>query len=247
MTCRYLPNGDRMVLVEFSGAISRWNAEQVHALARKLEQSVIPGIKQWVLSYLSLGVIYEPGEITYEQMVQRLRELEGDSSPGVNWRYNVFEVPVCYGGVLGPDLAFVSAHNHLSPEDVIQLHSEGDYLVCFLGFTPGFPYLDGLSPRIATPRLETPRSQVPAGSVGIGGSQTGIYSVPGPGGWRIIGRTPLKLFDPGLDSPFLFQAGDFVQFRPISQAEYLRLETESSADSQAGQANYLGRPHFESE
>jgi KipI family sensor histidine kinase inhibitor len=126
------------------------------------------------------------------------------------------ELPVLYGGADGPDLDAVAAQAGLSPAEVIERHAAGDYAVAMLGFAPGFPYLLGLDPALATPRLQTPRTRVAAGSVGIGGAQTGIYPRPGPGGWRIIGRTSAVLFDPGRSSPSLLLPGDRVRFRPAS-------------------------------
>ena len=132
-------------------------------------------------------------------------------------------IPVVYGGDFGPDLSFVAAHNHLSPEEVVTIHSTGRYPVYMLGFTPGFPYLGGLSEKIQAPRLKTPRTHVPAGTVGIANNQTGIYPVASPGGWRLIGRTPLKLFNPGAAAPFLIHPGDLITFRAISPSEYDRI------------------------
>ena len=131
--------------------------------------------------------------------------------------------PWSTGGDFGPDLPFVAAHNHLSPEEVVAIHSAGRYPVYMLGFTPGFPYLGGLAEKIQVPRLETPRTHVPAGAVGIANNQTGIYPVASPGGWRLIGRTPLKLFNPGGSSPFFIHPGDWVTFRAITASEYERI------------------------
>ncbi len=125
------------------------------------------------------------------------------------------EIPVCYGGEYGPDLAFVAQHNHLGEAEVIRIHSAREYPVYLMGFTPGFPYLGGMDPAIAAPRLNTPRSRIPGGSVGIAGEQTGIYPVDSPGGWRIIGRTDLRLFDITSEPPFLLAPGDVVSFMPV--------------------------------
>lgn len=133
-------------------------------------------------------------------------------------------IPVCYGGEYGPDLEFVSQYTGLSEEEVVKIHTACTYRVYMLGFLPGFPYLGGMDERIAAPRLETPRTRIPAGSVGIAGSQTGFYPMESPGGWRIIGRTPIKAFDPFSDNPFLLAPGDLVQFRAIGQEEYQKIE-----------------------
>jgi KipI family sensor histidine kinase inhibitor len=129
------------------------------------------------------------------------------------------EIPVKYGGEEGPDLGFVAAHNHLSEAEVIRMHASHEYPVYLMGFTPGFPYLGGLDPAIAAPRLSAPRSLVPGGSVGIAGEQTGIYPQDSPGGWRIIGRTRLRLFDLTRDPPFLLAPGDIVVFTPVPALE----------------------------
>jgi inhibitor of KinA len=132
----------------------------------------------------------------------------------------VVEIPVCYGGDFGPDLEFVAQHNKLTTADVVAIHTSVPYLVYMLGFTPGFPYLGGMSDRIAAPRLEKPRTAIPAGSVGIAGSQTGFYPVESPGGWRLIGRTPVKAFDAASVNPFLFAARDYLRFKAIAAQEY---------------------------
>jgi len=133
---------------------------------------------------------------------------------------HLVEIPVCYDRSLGPDLEFVAHHSGLTTEAVVRYHCSVEYLVYFIGFSPGFPYLGELPDVLSSPRLPTPRVRVPAGSVAIGGTQTGIYSVSSPGGWRIIGRTPMKIFNPDLEPPCLLEMGDLVRFRPIELAEY---------------------------
>jgi len=149
-------------------------------------------------------------------MEQRLAEVEIPPPRQV-------EIPVCYGDDYGPDINFVAESNLMTVEEVINIHSAGDYLIYMVGFTPGFPFLGGLSPKLVTPRLETPRTLVPEGSVGIANAQTGVYPVASPGGWRLIGRTPLKLFAPERENPLLYQAGDRIRFKPISGDEYTRI------------------------
>jgi KipI family sensor histidine kinase inhibitor len=136
----------------------------------------------------------------------------------------VIEVPTVYGGEFGPDLAFVASHSRLSEAEVVQIHSGTDYLVYMMGFSPGFPYLGGMSPRIATPRLKTPRTAIPAGSVGIAQEQTGVYPVESPGGWQLIGRTPARLFDAGRQPPVLVEAGDSIRFVPIVPRQFTEIE-----------------------
>ena len=138
----------------------------------------------------------------------------------------VFEIPVCYGGEFGPDLATIAEHAGLSEQEVIDIHTSTDYLIYMLGFLPGFTYLGGLDERIHTPRLANPRIRIPAGSVGIGGSQTGIYPMDSPGGWQLMGLTPVKTYDPDREVPILVEAGDYIRFVPVDRAEYDRIKTE---------------------
>ena len=180
----------------------------VHRMAKQVESQRIFGVEECIPSYCSLGIVYDPGLISFRDLENELRSLETKLIDSIDFHPKRVEIPVCYGGEWGPDLQFVAAHNHLSQEEVIKIHSEREYQVFLLGFMPGFPYLGELPFSIATPRLTDPRDRVAAGSVAIGGSQTGIYPIESPGGWRIIGRTALKLFDPAREFPFLLNAGD---------------------------------------
>ena len=139
-------------------------------------------------------------------------------------RRRVFEIPVCYGGQYGPDLANIAEHAGLTEEEVVKIHSSKDYLIYMLGFLPGFCYLGGLDERIHTPRLANPRLKINAGSVGIGGSQTGIYPLDSPGGWQLMGMTPVKTYDPDREVPILLSAGDYIRFIPVDEEEYLRIK-----------------------
>lgn len=132
----------------------------------------------------------------------------------------VVEIPTVYGGEFGPDLGFVASHNHLTEADVVSIHSGTDYLVYMMGFIPGFTYLGGMDPRIATPRLSSPRTHIPAGSVGIAGEQTGTYPSDSPGGWQIIGRTPLSMYDASREEAALLKAGDYVRYVPIDESAF---------------------------
>ena len=133
---------------------------------------------------------------------------------------STLEIPVVYGGEYGPDLEYVAEHNGISTEEVVEIHHSSSYLIYMLGFVPGFPYLGGMSEKIATPRLKSPRVAIPAGSIGIAGAQTGIYPLESPGGWQLIGRTPLKLFDPGKEDPFLPKPGHYLKFFPIEEKDF---------------------------
>ena len=173
-------------------------------------------------TYRSLMVYYDPMTISAEQLQISIEQ--ADQNPGNDKPADqrVVHIPTLYGGEYGPDLEFVAQHAGLTTEEVVSVHSGSDYLTYMMGFSPGFPYLGGLSNTLTTPRLETPRTEIPAGSVGIADSQTGVYPLASPGGWRLIGRTPFKLFDPGADPPSLLKAGDYVRFVPMAtEEEYL--------------------------
>lgn len=186
------------------------------------------GLRDVIPSYRALLVLYDPCELPYEQLVDRIGELAlTEHAPQAAGR--VVTLPVCYGAEFGPDLVDVAAHAGLTVDEVIHLHSGAEYLVYFLGFAPGFPYLGGLDRRLVTPRLARPRTLVPAGSVGIGGEQTGVYSLPTPGGWRVLGRTPAPLYNPTSAAPFLLQAGDALRFEPIDRQTYAAYEAEIGA------------------
>lgn len=222
---RYLPFGDTALLVEFGESISLEANRKVVALNEALLKTELPEVEELVPTYRSLLVRYNPLKTTYEQLVFRVREIEkrlNDSTREVKGR-NV-TVPVVYGGEYGPDIDYVALSHGLTEDKVVRLHSGRDYRVFMLGFVAGFPYLGEVPDEIATPRLETPRLRVPTGSVGIAEKQTGIYPVEAPGGWRIIGRTALRLFDPLRHPPALLSSGDIVRFKPISEAEFKALK-----------------------
>jgi inhibitor of KinA len=207
---RFIPAGDSALLVQLGEQIDLSLNRRLHALAQRLNG--IAGLGEAVPGYAALLLHYDPLLLDDAQvlaLVQRELALVEEASIPAARRV---EIPVRYGGMDGPDLEFVAAHNGLSVEEVVHLHSQVDYVVYFLGFSPGFPYLGGLDSAIATPRLDSPRPRIPAGSVGIAGGQTGLYPQETPGGWRIIGRTGLRLFDPTQQQPALLAPGDVVRF-----------------------------------
>jgi KipI family sensor histidine kinase inhibitor len=231
---RCLPAGERGLVVEFGNAVNLEINTQVRALALAIEAARIPGIIEVVPTYRSLGIECDPVATSLEDLVRRVREVASriDST-----RLPVptrISVPMVYGGTYGPDLSFVAQHAGLSESEVIRLHSEATYHVYMIGFTPGYPYLGGLPERLHTPRLGSPRLKVPKGSVGIGGSQAGIYPLESPGGWRIIGRTPLSFFDPMKSIPTPILPGDRVQFVPVTEEEYLRAESREPRAASRG-------------
>ena len=224
---RFLWAGDSAVVIQFGDDISPLLASRVHRAADALEGANLPWLAEVLPSYRSVLAEFDPYLISPTAALEALRSIvntvdapDGSGVDEYKDESNVVTIPVCYGGEFGPDLDDVAAHTGLSPDEVIALHSEPLYLVYMIGFTLGFPYLGGMSPRIATPRLATPRTVVPAGSVGIAGSQTGVYPSASPGGWRLIGRTPLRLANPSADPPCLLRAGNRIRFVPVDEPTY---------------------------
>lgn len=210
--------GDRALLVHFGDAIDAAVNAEVHALAARIRRAGLRGITDLVPAYASLAVHYEPAawaggeDLPHAALGAALAPLLAPGGPAAAEAPRRVEVPVRYGGPWGEDLGEVAALTGLAPAEVAARHAGGLYRVFMLGFTPGFAYLGGMDPALAVPRRATPRVRVPAGSVGLAGVQTGIYPCESPGGWRLIGRTALPLFDPAADPPCLLQPGDEVRF-----------------------------------
>ena len=215
------PAGDLALVVELGDAISVEINRKVRSLTDALEKGSVPGVFDFLPTYRSVLVYYDPliassGEV--RDGIERLLESAEVADTGAR---HIVHIPTLYGGDMGPDIAFVAQHNGIDEREVVSVHSATDYLVYMMGFSPGFAYLGGLDERLATPRLQSPRTEIPAGAVGIAETQTGVYPVASPGGWQLIGRTPVKLFDPMRERPVLLSAGDYVRFVPIdSQQEY---------------------------
>ncbi len=220
LTPTYLPSGDRAVLVQFAPKIDAAINRYIHSLCSKIDDNPFKGLIEYQPSYSCLIVHYDPMLLTYNEVTAYLEKIISITGSDEELSSSVVEIPVCYGGDHGPDLPFVAAHLGRSEEDVVACHTGENCLVCFLGFTPGFPLSQAPEKLAGVPRLETPRTKVPAGSVGVVGNQTGVYPISSPGGWRLIGRTPLKLYDPGRDEPFLVKPGDYIRFKAISAEEY---------------------------
>lgn len=212
MKPKIVPLGDSSTLIQLGDEIDLEVNQHVHALAQLIEASSINGVIETVPAYATLLVYYDPLVLSFAQIKDHLRVKISQVEETTSRKPRQVEIPVRYDGEFGIDLENVARHLHLSVEDVIRIHSEKIYTVYMMGFTPGYPYMGKLDDALIMPRLETPRTRVAAGTVAIAGSQTGIYSVDSPGGWRLIGWTPLKLFDPESDSPFLFSPGDEVKF-----------------------------------
>ena len=221
---KYKPAGDRALVVEFGNEIQPRINRRVREIACLLQQEKIDGVIEWVPTYRSILIIYDPSVVLYQELVSRMKVLEKKRKEMALPPPVVTEIPTVYGGEYGPDLEYVAKHNNLQVEEVIRIHSEPEYLIYMLGFTPGFTYLGGMSPRIATPRLSTPRTSIPGGSVGIAAGQTGIYPMDSPGGWQLIGRTPLVLFDPKREEPVLLKAGNYLKFIPVCVEKYLEIK-----------------------
>ncbi len=218
----FSPASDSSLLVRLGDDISIDVHKRVARLTHLLHGHVLKGIRNIHPAYNSILVSFDPLQTDHASVEKSVRELIEQVTTHEN-EDRIIEIPTCYGDEFGPDLNEVSTHSRQSPEDVIRIHASVEYVVYFLGFSPGFPYLGGMPSQIAIPRLSIPRTSVPAGSVAIGGSQTGIYPVASPGGWRLIGRTPLRLFDPLKDPPTLLQIGNRVKFIPISKSDFHRL------------------------
>ena len=224
---RFQPASDQTLLVYFGDGISLLTHRKIVRFLKLLSAEPISGVLNLQPAYTSLLIKFDPRATSHSGLEVSIGELllrvDDVTLPAPRTR----EIPVCYGGDFGPDLNEVAGLHNTSAEEVIHLHASANYTVYFLGFVPGFAYLGGLPDALATPRLGTPRKSVPAGSVAIGGNQTGVYPTSTPGGWRLIGKTPLKLFDPLLAHASFFELGDEVRFVPITSDEFGRLAAQS--------------------
>jgi KipI family sensor histidine kinase inhibitor len=222
---RFLNAGDCALVVEFGNEISEAINREIRFVTDALDKARLDGVLDLLPTYRSILVNFDPLRGSAERIKEFVTELlnaplgASEASGG-----ELVEIPVFYGGEMGPDLDFICQHTKLDKDEVIRRHSSVEYLVYMLGFTPGFTYLGGMPKELATPRLAKPRAFIPAGSVGIAAAQTGIYPVDSPGGWQLLGRTPLKVFDYARKDPFLLSAGDSLRFVPISEDEYAAIE-----------------------
>ncbi len=225
MEITYSPLGDEAIVMEVGNEISKEATNLVRSITKRLEETLIDSIIEVIPAFTTVTVFYEvTAEFQYKNVKKLIEKTLEEMKDFDLIEQRTIAIPVCYGGEYGPDIEFVAKHNQLSVEEVIAIHSSGTYEVNLIGFAPGFPFIDGMSEKIAAPRRTTPRLRIPERSVGIAGLQTGVYPIETPGGWQLIGRTPKNLFLPNEDIPSLLQAGDRIVFTPITDAEYAELE-----------------------
>jgi inhibitor of KinA len=217
---RCVAAGDLAVSVEWAEEISIEVNTQVRALEFLIQQKAVPGVVETVPSFRALLVYYDPRLVDYDTLCVTLTELASLASTSVLPPARTVELPCCYDTELGLDLEAAARRLDMPVDEVVRLHAGSDLLVYFIGFTPGLPYMTGMPERIYLPRLATPRVKVPAGSVGIGGIQCCIYSVDSPGGYWILGRIPVRLYDPEAAEPILLKPGDHIRMRPIDRREF---------------------------
>lgn len=231
----FKPLGDQAIFVQFGSEISLAIQTKVNTLIQLLTAQPFAGMQELVPGYTNLCIYYDAFTVhqskafqvdgtPYDKVLHYLQHVTKQLPEKTFTPNRIIEIPVLYGGAYGPDLTYVAQTHDMSEEQVIQLHTESECVVYMLGFAPGFAFMGGLNETIATPRRNVPRLSIPAGSVGIAGKQTGIYPFETPGGWQIIGRTPIQLFLPEHHPPTLLQAGDMVKFKAISEKEFHRLQ-----------------------
>jgi KipI family sensor histidine kinase inhibitor len=223
----FYPAGDRSIQIDLGDKVCPEINLEVRKIFLALKSIDLKGITECVPTYCTLSVYYDPLVISYGELLEKLKAVcQNTENLELPIPY-VAEIPTCYDHEFGLDWDFITKHCNLSKDEIINIHSGTDYLIYMLGFTPGYCYLGGMSEKIAAPRLVKPRTHVPAGSVGIAGTQTGIYPIESPGGWQILGRTPVELFNPTrTEDPILLEAGNYVRFVPINMDEYNALQRD---------------------
>lgn len=221
---RIAPAGDQALVVEFEPRISREVNERVRSIEAAVIQSNWSEIIAVVPSYRSLLIFYEPAQVTFTEIADKIRVLTNQGQKSVK-RTKRWRLPVCYDQPCGMDLELLSSKLGLSPKDITRIHSAEEYMVYMIGFSPGFAYLGDLPAELEVPRKTVPNPEVPPNTIQIGGKQTAVSSMPMPSGWYIVGRTPIKMFDPARNPPFLLEGGDFVSFTQIDGDEFLRISS----------------------
>lgn len=231
MDFSFSPLGDCAIVIEVGNEINEHTQKAVRTISVLLEASPPSWMVETIPAFTTITVFYDPLKALYETAKSELGELLQETSDGVASKPRTIEIPVCYGGGFGPDLEFVAEHNGLTPKQVIDIHTGGDYSVYMIGFAPGFPFIGGMSGKITAPRRDSPRLRIPERTVGIAGMQTGVYPIETPGGWQLIGRTPLRLFRPEQEIPSLLRAGDKIVFTQITESEYDAWKEDGDAEN----------------
>ena len=221
---------DNSIMIEYPAEISEEINSRIRYITRQISEKMAGRIIDIIPAYHTIAVGYDCLENDYRTLIRDIEEIVAGSSVDEDEERDIVEIPVCYEEPYGLDIEEVCEIHDISREDLVRRHTAPEYLVYMVGFTPGFPYLGGMDESIATPRKKEPRSKIPAGSVGIAGSQTGVYPIESPGGWQIIGRTPLKLFDPYRENPVMIKSGQYIRYRSISAEEYEKLERNGEVD-----------------
>ncbi|HBT33265.1 MAG TPA: allophanate hydrolase subunit 1 [Pusillimonas sp.] len=229
MTVQFLSAGDTAMVVQFGQVIDRVLSDQVLALSRRIRALSIPGVVDLVPTFRSLLINYDPTQVRGADLQATLEGLleSGDTEAQAVRQWSV---PVCYDGEYAPDLQEVAQTAGLSADEVVQLHTDTQFHVYMIGFVPGYPYMGDLPKSLVLPRRSNPRTRVPPGSVAIASTMTAVYPIESPGGWHLIGATPIRLFDTRLEAPALFKPGDKVRFKPVAAAEYQRIREAVQAD-----------------
>lgn len=231
MNYSFSPLGDQAIVIEVGTEINEEAQNRVRMISSLLESQAPEWMIEFIPAFTTVSVFYDPLTAFHETVEAELTELLRHTKEAGSSESRTIEIPVCYGGEFGPDLEFVAEHNGLSAEEVIKIHTSGTYSVYMIGFAPGFPFIGGMSEKIAAPRRNSPRLRIPERTVGIAGMQTGVYPIETPGGWQLIGRTPIRLFRPENEIPSLLRAGDKIIFREISENEYYAWKEEENAEN----------------
>lgn len=230
MEFTFSPLSEQALVIETGTIINKESEQAVRKLSSLLEKQAPDWLIEVIPAFTTVTVFYDPCRLKQAEAEQELRLLIAQLDEVEAPTPRQIEIPVCYGGDFGPDLSFVAEHNGLTEEEVIEFHTSGIYSVHMIGFAPGFPFIGGMSEKIAAPRRKSPRLRIPERTVGIAGMQTGVYPIETPGGWQLIGRTPLRLFVPEQDIPSLLRAGDEIRFTQIDEAEYREQEAKRDAE-----------------